>query len=178
MSRQVVSLHRSISHPANLQNNLPLIPLFAFLPPQSPHHNTSSSMESDTNSNATVYKTISQFNNSDIETPDKFANSEPSPSTFSEPPFQPIHSQVKIEPPSPPSPISYVTPIYSPLTSEPSDNNDHDHTHLSHELDNFITLHQQLEHPQTLTINQLSRCTTESTHSTPTPSSNYTPPKT
>ena len=142
MSRQVGSLHRSISQPANLQNNLPIIPLFAFSPPQSPHHNTSSSMESDTNSNTTVYKTISQFNNSDIETPDKFANSEPCSSTFSRPPFQPIHSQVKIEPPSPPSTISIVTPIYSPLTSEPSDNNDSENTQISQELDNFITLQQ------------------------------------
>ena len=112
MSCQVGSLHRSISHPANLQNSLPIIPLFAFPPPQSPHHNTSSSMESDTNYNTTVYNTISQFNNSDIETPDKFDNSEPSPSAFSQPPFQPIQSQVKIEPSSPPSPISYVTPVF------------------------------------------------------------------
>ena len=102
-------------------------------------------MESDTNSNTTIYNTISQFNNSDTETHEEFANSQPSTSQFSQPPFQPIHSQVKIEPSSPPSPpshpspISYVTPIYSPLTSEPSDNNDKDHTQISHEFDNFIT---------------------------------------
>ena len=95
MSRQVGSLQRSIAHPANYQNNLPIIPLFAFPPPRSPHHNTSSSMESDTNSNTTVYNTISQFNNSDIETPDEIANSEPGSSTFSQPNFQPIHSQKK-----------------------------------------------------------------------------------
>ena len=76
-------------------------------------------MESDTNSNATVYNTISQFDNSEIETPDEFAKSKPSPSAFSQPPFQPIHSQVEIKPSSPLSPISNVTPIYSPLTSEP-----------------------------------------------------------
>ena len=128
MSRQVGSLHRSISHPANLQNNLPIIPLFAFRPPQSPHHNTSSSMESDTNSNTTVYNAISKFNNSDIETRDEIDNSEPSPSTFSQPPFQPIHSQVKIKHSSPPSPNSFVTATYSPLASEPSDNNDQDNT--------------------------------------------------
>ena len=175
MSLQVGSLHRSISHPANRQNNLHIIPLFAFPPPISPHHNTSSNMESDTNSNTTIYNTISQFNNSDIETPDKFANSEPSPPTFSQPPFQPIHSQVKIEPLFSTSPISYVTHIYSPLTSEPSDNNDEDHTQISHEIDNFITLQQQLQHPQTLTIHQLSRSLTSSNLSTPTPSSTYTP---
>ena len=89
-------------------------------------------MESDTNSNTTVYNTISQFNNSDIETPDKFTNSEPSPSAFSQHPFQPIHSQVKIDPPTPPSPISIVTPINSPLTSEPSDSHDSGTTQISH----------------------------------------------
>ena len=78
MSRQVGSLHRSNSHPANLQNPLPIIPLFAFPPPDSPQANTSSGMNSDTNSNITIYTTISQFNDSDIETPDEFADSEPS----------------------------------------------------------------------------------------------------
>ena len=150
-------------------------PTFCFPPSQSSHHNTSSTMESDTNSNTTVYNTISQFNNSDIETPEKFANSEPSPFKFSQPPFHPIHSQVKIEPPSPPSPISYVTPIYSPLTSEPSDNNDQDHTQISLGFEYFITLQQQLQHPQTLTIHQLSRSITSSNPSNPTSSSNYLP---
>ena len=132
-------------------------------------------MESDTNSNTTVYNTISQFNNSDIETPDKFDNSEPIPSTFSQPPFQPSHFQVKIEPSSPPSPISYITPTYFPLTSEQSDNNDQDNTQISHELDNFMTKQQQVQHPQTLTIHQLSQSITSSNPSTPTPSSNYKP---
>ena len=81
MSRQVGSLHRSNSHPANRQNPLPIIPLFAFPPPDLPQANTSSGMNSDTNSDITVYTSISQFNNSDIETPDEFADSEPSPST-------------------------------------------------------------------------------------------------
>ena len=71
-------------------------------------------MESDTSSNTTVYNTISKFNNSDIEISDEFANSEPRPSTFSQPPLQPIHSQVKIEPRSPPSPILIVTPTFAP----------------------------------------------------------------
>ena len=106
---------------------------------------------------------------------DEFANSELSPSTFSQPPFQPIHTQVKIEPPSPPSSISNVKPIYSPPTSEPSDNNDSENTKISHELDNFITLQQQLQHPQTLTIHQFSQSRISSNLSTPTPSSHYTP---
>ena len=118
-------------------------------------------MESDTNSKTTVYNTISQFNNSDLETPDEIANSEPRRSTFSQPPFQLIHSQIKIEPPSPPSSIPNVTPIYSPLTSEPSDNNDSENT--------------QISHPQTLTIYQLSHSIISSNPSIPTPSSHYTP---
>ena len=114
MSRQVGSLHPSISYPTNLQNHVPVIPHFAFPPPESPHAKTSSSMASDTNTNTTVYNTISQFINSDIETPDNFANSEPSPSTFSQLPFQPLRSQIKIEPPSTPSSLTDVTPTNSP----------------------------------------------------------------
>ena len=132
-------------------------------------------MDSDTNSNTTVYKTISQFNNSDLENPDKFDNSEPSPSTFSQPPFEPLYSQIRFEHPSTPSSSFNVTPTYSPLTSEPSDNNSSENTQISHELDNFITLQQQLQHPQTLTIHQLTQSIISSNPSTPTPSSNYAP---
>ena len=170
-----MKLHRTISYPANLQSNLPIISLFALPPPQSPHDNTSSSMDSDTNSNTTVYNTISQFNNSDLETPNEFDNSKPSPSTFSQPPFQPLHSQIKFEPPSFPSFISNVTPTFSPLTSEHSDKNSSLITQISQELDNFITLQRQLQYPQTLTIHQLSQSIITSNSSTPTPSSNYFP---
>ena len=167
MSRQVGSLHRSNSHPANLQNPLPIIPLFAFPPPDSPQANTSSGMNADTNSDITIYTTTSQFNNSDIETPDEFADSEPSPSThtptssttFSKPPFRPIqrHSQHT----SPYTP-SQATATYPPIQ-------------VSEELDNFITLQQQLLSPHTLTIHQLSSTITSSNPPTPTPISDYTP---
>ena len=99
MRRQFGSLHRSISHPANLQNPIPVNPLFAFPPPESPHINTSSGVDSDANSDITVFHTISQFDNSDLETPDKFANSEPSPSTLSQPPFDPSTPKPKLTPP-------------------------------------------------------------------------------
>ena len=118
MRSQVGSLHRLISYPANLQSNLPIIPLFAFPPPASPHHNNLSGIDSDTNLNTTVYRTISQFKNSDHETPDEFDNSEPSPSTFSQPPFQPLYSQIRFEPPTTHSSFSNVIPTYYPLTSE------------------------------------------------------------
>ena len=96
MSRQIGSLHRSNSHSDNLQNPIHIIALFAFPPPDSPRTNTSSGMNSDTNSDITVFQTISQFNNSDVETPDEFADSESSPSThtqttsstFSKPPHK------------------------------------------------------------------------------------------
>ena len=122
MSRQAGSLHRSISHPANLQNPISIIPLFVFPPPESPHVNTSSGMDSDTNSDITIFNTISQFNNSDVETPDKFANSEPSPPAFPQPPFRRIHPQSTNICPSSISHISQVTPTYSPLTNDNSNN--------------------------------------------------------
>ena len=174
MNRQFGSLHRSFSYPGKIQNSLPINPFFAFPPPKSPHDKTSSSMESDANSNTTVYNTISQLNNSDIETPDKFANSEPSPSAFYQPPYHHIHSQVKIQPASRPPSLSHVTPTHSLLTSEPSDNNSSVNTQISHELDNFITLQQKLQHPQTITIQQLSQSIISSKPSAINPSSHYT----
>ena len=121
MSRQLGSLHRSNSHPANLQTQIPIIPLFAFPPP---------STNSDTNSDISVLHSISQFNNSNVETPDEFADSEPSPSTytqtnssvFSKPHFQPIPSNHLLPSISTPSYASQVTPTYSPLHSDRSYN--------------------------------------------------------
>ena len=84
MSRQVGSLHRSNSHPANLQNPIPIIPLFAFPPPDFAIINIPSSTSSDTNSDISFFHTISQFKNSDLETFNEFANSEPSPSIYSQ----------------------------------------------------------------------------------------------
>ena len=137
-------------------------------------------MNSDTNSDITIYTTISQFNNSDIETPDEFADSEPSPSThtptrsttFSKPPFQPIQSHSQHTSPYTPS---HVTPTYSPFNNERSTNNSPDNIQLSEELDNLITLQQQLLSPHTLTIHQLSSTKTSSSPPTPTPISDYTP---
>ena len=83
-------------------------PSFRFSPPDSQQINTSSGLNSDANSDISVFHTVSQFNNSDVETPDEFADSEPSPSTyiqttssnFSKPPFQPIqsHNQLPFPP--------------------------------------------------------------------------------
>ena len=183
MSRQIGSLDRSNSHPANLQTQIPIIPLFAFPPPDSPVVNIPSSMNSDTNSDISVFHTISQFNNSDVETPDEFADSEPSPSThtqtnssaFSKPPFRPIQTSHPLPSLSTPSYASQVTPTYSPFNSDRSHNNSPDNIQISEEIDNFITLQQQLTNPHTLTIHQLSSTVTSSNPPTSTPSLDYTP---
>ena len=54
-------------------------------------------MGSDDTSTNTIFHPISQFNNSDIETPDEIAVSEPSPSTFPNP-LQPFQTQIPDEP--------------------------------------------------------------------------------
>ena len=176
MSRQLGSLHRSNSHPTNLTSSIPIIPLFAFPPPDFPSSNVTSGMNSDTNSQISVLYSISQLNNPNIETPDEFTDSEPSPSNnfhnpshFSQPPFQPILSN-NPDPITPtPSYASQVTPTYS---SYHSDQSSPDTPRISPELDNFITLQQQPYHLNTPTINQISSTTNSS--NPPTPSSNYT----
>ena len=176
MSRQLGSLHRSNSHPTNLTSSIPIIPLFAFPPPDFPSSNVTSGMNSDTNSQISVLYSISQLNNPNIETPDEFADSEPSPSNnfhnpshFSQPPFQPILSN-NPDPITPtPSYASQVTPTYS---SYHSDQSSPDTPRISPELDNFITLQQQPYHLNAPTINQISSTTNSS--NPPTPSSNYT----
>ena len=176
MSRQLGSLHRSNSHPTNLTSSIPIIPLFAFPPPDFPSSNVTSGMNSDTNSQISVLYSISQLNNPNNETPDEFADSEPSPSNnfhnpshFSQPPFQPILSN-NPDPITPtPSYASQVTPTYS---SYHSDQSSPDTPRISPELDNFITLQQQPYHLNTPTINQISSTTISS--NPPTPSSNYT----
>ena len=183
MSRQLGSLHRSSSHPANLQTQIPIIQLFAFPPPDSPIINIPSSTNSNTNSDISVFHTISQFNNSNVETPDEYTDSEPSTSThtqthssvFSKPPFRPIQSSHPLPSLSTPSYASQVTPIYSTFHSDRSQNNSPDIIQISEELDNFITLQQQLIHPNTLTIHQLACRITSSNPPNPTPSSVFTP---
>ena len=140
-------------------------------------------MNSDTNSDISVFHTISQFNNSDVETPDESADSEPSPSThtqtnssvFSKTPFRPIQTSHPLPSLSTPSYASQVTPTYSPFISDRLQNNSPDNIQIFEELDNFITLQQQLTYPHTLTIHQLSSTVTSSNPSTPTASSGYTP---
>ena len=121
------------------------------------------------------FRTISQFDYSDLETPDEFANSEPSPSTFSQPPFRSIHSQAQTDSPSTVSHIYQVTATYSPFTNERSSNNSPESTQISYKLNNLVTLQQQLQHPHTLTIHQLLSTIMSSNSPNTTPSSDYIP---
>ena len=127
MSRQLGSLHRSNSHPTNLHTPIQIIPLFAFPPPDFPTINTSSSMSSDTNSEFSVLYSISQLNNPNIETPDDFADSEPSPSNS----FQTNSSVFSTPSVSTPSYASQVTPTYSPFHSDRSSNTSPDTPQIS-----------------------------------------------
>ena len=59
--------------------------------------------------------------------------------------------------------------------NERSNNSSPDDIQISYELNNQITLQQQLKHPQNLTIHQISSTITSSNPTTPTLFSNYTP---
>ena len=121
-------------HPTNLNTPITIIPLFAFPPPNFPTINITSSMNSDTNSDISVLYSISQLDNPNIETPDEFADSKPSPSNnfqtnssvFSKHPFQPIPPNNPLPSVSTPSYASQVTPTYSPIHSDRSSNNSPD----------------------------------------------------
>ena len=99
-------------------------------------------MDSDDTSTNTVFHTSSQFNNSDIEIPNELQNSEPSPSTFSQPPFRPLHTPTPDEPSPAPSSYTDATPIFSPMTNDPPDRSSPVDEDLENELDNFINLQQ------------------------------------
>ena len=90
-------------------------------------------------------------------------------------PFRPIHSQSTNDSPSTISHVSQATPTYSVFTNERSNNDSPEITQLSQELNNLITLHQQIQHPHTLNFHQLSSIITSSNPPTTTPSSDCTP---
>ena len=100
-------------------------------------------MDSDDNSTHTVFHTISQFNHSDFETPDEFENSEPSPYTFSQPPFRQLNTPTPDEPSSAPSSCTDATPsLYSTSSEGPEPLASPVNEELENELENFITLQQ------------------------------------
>ena len=123
-------------------------------------------MDPDDNSTHTIFHTVSQINNSDVETPDEFQNSEPSPSTFSQP--LPSTPHPTPDEPSPaPSPYTDATPILCLRTGDQPDPPSPVNEELENELDNFLTLQQQLQNPNTLTIHHLSQSTLSSNSSKP-----------
>ena len=97
------------------------------------------------------------------------------PFTLFTTPFQPINISQPLPSLSTPSHVSQVTPTYTPYLSDRSTNNSPDIPQISPELDNYITLQQQIIHPHTLTIHHLSSIATSSGPPTPTPLSDYTP---
>ena len=101
MSRQIGSLNRSLSYPASLQRHSSLISLSELTSYPLPTFTTNSPrMESD-DSTQTNFHAIFQFTNSDLDTPDEFQDSEPSPSFFRNPSFSPLLPNFPIKPPQP-----------------------------------------------------------------------------
>ena len=120
MSRQIESLNRFLFYPSNLQSHSPNISIADLAPSPVPScTNKSPSMDSNDTSTHTVFHTISQFNNSCIETPDAFRSSESSPSTSSQTQFRPLHTQTPDEPSPAPSFYTDATTILSSMTSHP-----------------------------------------------------------
>ena len=152
MSRQFKSLNLSLSYPSNFQrqsfrislSDLTSSPLLS-LTTSSPR------MDSDYSTN-TVFSTLSQFKNSDFDITVDFQNSEPTPSTFSQPPFQPIQTQTLKENYPAPSFFTNSTSIFSPMTRDQPDPFSSQAEDLEHEVDNFLTLQQKLQNNNTLTI--------------------------
>ena len=168
MSRQIGSLSRSLSYPSNLQRQSPNISISDLTPsPASSYTNNSPRMNSDDTFTHTVFHAISQFNSSDIETLDEFQNSEPSTSTFSQPPFRPLRTPTSNEPSPAPSSHTDATLILSPMTSDPPDPPSPVNEELENLLDNFITLQQQLQNPNTIKIHHLLQSITSSESSNP-----------
>ena len=124
-------------------------------------------MDSDV-STQTNFNTISQFNNFDIDTPDEFQDSEPSPSTFSQPPSNPLLPNFPTNPPQPVF-LCWRHSQFSPTTSDQPDPPSLITEELKNDLDNFITLQQQLQNNNTLTVHQLSHSISNSESSNQSP---------
>ena len=163
MSRQLD--HSTVQTPTlPISKPKPHYPLFAFPPPDSPQIITSSGINSDTNSDITVFQTISQFEKFLLGNPRWICWLRTIPfHLFSSQSFYVFQTSLSTHPlshplyiPSTPSHVSQITPTYSLFISEHSTNNSPDTTQNSDELNKLKTLQQQLQYPHTLTIHQLS----------------------
>ena len=145
MSRQIGSLNRSLSYQSNLERHSSRISLSDQTSSALPTFSSNSARMGSDDSTQPILYTISQFNNSDVETPDEFHDSEPNPPPFSQTPFNLLFANSPMNPPQ--SPLHTLTPLQflQFLVNE----------ELEPELDNFITLQQTLQNPHTLRIHQL-----------------------
>ena len=108
------------SCPSNLRRNDFLI-IFSDLSSSAlPSFSSNSPRMDSDDSNQTVFNAISNFNNSEVETPDEFFEFEPSPTIFSQPPIQTITPPTEpITPPTEPipPPTQPITPPVEPSLS-------------------------------------------------------------
>ena len=114
-------------------------------------------MDSDV-STQTMFNTISNFDDSFFETPDKFIDSEPSRTNFSQPPYLLITPHIPDEPCSSRSSRTDATRILYPLLSnEPDASNPITNDQFEHDLDKFTTNQQKIHDTNNLlTIHQLT----------------------
>ena len=106
----------------------------------------------------TVLNTISNCKNSDVDFPDEVLYSEPSPTSFSQPPFQPMTPPIPVEPCLSPSSQRDASPNLFPLSgSEPDVPSPIEDDQLELDSDQLISHQQQLHNTNTsLKIHQLT----------------------
>ena len=151
MSRQIGSPNRRFFYPSNLERHSSHVSISDLTSSSFPRLCSDSPRMDSDDSTQKIFDTIFHLNNADVETPDKFHDSEPSPSTCSQTPFLPLVYQLPNQ--SSPASSSYTdaTPILSPITSDQPYAPIPVNVELEHELDKFITLQQQLQNPHILT---------------------------
>ena len=163
MGRQIGSFNRSSYYPFNFQRQLSRISVSDLTSSPLPTLSTNSPSTDRDDSTQTIFNTTSDFSNPDEETHDKVLDSEPSPSTFSEPPFQPLTSQLPNESCPVRSPYNDATPILSPMTiDQPNPPSPMTDNQLDLESDNFIIQQQHIHNTNTLSIHHLTHSNSSS----------------
>ena len=146
MSLQIGSLNCALSFRSNLQVHDSFITISDLTFPRTQLISNSPSIDiASDDSNHVIFNTISNFNNSELEQPDEFLDSELSPTNIYQATFQPINPPTPVENSTFTSSKTDATPILSPLSSNvpdvPSPIIDEQ---LKHDLDDFITHQQQI----------------------------------
>ena len=174
-SRQNGSFNRSLSYPSNLESHSSRISLSDHTSSPLPRFSPNSPRRDSDDSFQTVFNTISNFNNSDTETPGELLYSEPSPTYFSQLPFQPFASQLPGKTSHSPSSYNDASKILRPMSSnQPGAPSPMTDNQLEHEKDNFITQQQHLHDTNNaMIIHQLihsastTKSSTQSVHIAP-----------